>query len=727
MKLFTTRAIRALMLTASAVGANRIHENFQKDKTKERLTQKALGLPAFKSGQQNFVQLESVKKMVSHHIDASLAGEDVKTYLTEDEATLELAEKIVEEFAEKKSLSAREKEYFRNLILDTKEDNSQQKGSLPVLISQIEGSKFEELHQQHLKAVANGGKKKMLCIGGPAAVDQALLVAAIPEISATTNVSYIGAGHWLSNLVNSALQVHARHGNALNADDALTGHSLLPTLISRNIVRLAAGGRLETEDAIENPSYRKIHIKFTLDQEKLGIYLGNEGNWLKQKFVKNILGQKDQHDLNREESVISAKIMHSLQETLSASLGREFKIIEGNKRENPISSSIHVALTQQEVDETQVENQHLTEINIGSVALTRERIEKLFGKNSEILAAFSYQGDGHIVPEYHGQAQSFVENQGQEWTEPACVKRILLQGDESGVASVAGVVLEEEGVERFVAADSLHFTGGYMSRLVFDDPSVSDKTTLPEALSSPTTVSTGLSMNVILKRNQVTDSFLEEFGNTGQLAVTNSHWTMLAATDEHVVLRVTGGGNTGSEEYNPNYFLNTLVNTGRIFRGETGENPVIGVIRTYGCPRSINSINATIFEKLAEGLVVSYGKGGTGNTKRFSEAAIALSELGFEREVVEYFNHNSKQKLGTEISKMIASFKNEWAFFRDFSDTTEKKMGYKEPSIFDYEKRDPGDISGDLTLHEIEIALKGNPSTAVRNAKIKVSQGREMS
>lgn len=85
-----------------------------------------------------------------------------------------------------------------------------------------------------------------------------------------------------------------------------------------------------------------------------------------------MFGKKDQHDLNRQESVISAEIMHSVQDSLRETLGRDFKIIEGNRRNNPKSSSIHIALTQKEIEDTREENKHLQEIGIASIELSRQ-------------------------------------------------------------------------------------------------------------------------------------------------------------------------------------------------------------------------------------------------------------------------------------------------------------------------------------------------------------------
>ena len=91
----------------------------------------------------------------------------------------------------------------------------------------------------------------------------------------------------------------------------------------------------------------------------------------------------------------------------------------------------------------------------------------------------------------------------------------------------------------------------------------------------------------------------------------NSHWTIIDYDDEYALVRATAGGNTGAEKYMPAYFLNLTANTRNIF-GEA----FVGVLTSYGCVRSINYKNTTQFADLADGLVISYGKGGAGVTKR---------------------------------------------------------------------------------------------------------------
>jgi len=148
---------------------------------------------------------------------------------------------------------------------------------------------------------------------------------------------------------------------------------------------------------------------------------------------------------------------------------------------------------------------------------------------------------------------------------------------------------------------------------------------------------------------------------------------MIAQNDDHVVMRITGGGNTGSEEYNPTYFLNTIANTRRIFGDD-----LIGILSTYGCPRAVNARNSTEFAKIAEGGIISYGKGGTGNTKRHAEAAMGLMMLGFEEEVVDYFNKfqgRKGQPLGDELKEIYQHIK-DVKFLHDNVQKTNRRMGY---------------------------------------------------
>lgn len=260
---FTKIPLKRLTASALLAAANRSRESLQEEQDKKQIKQTILQ-------QENPQQLTSVNEFLEKHLDSSFNKRDVKTILTEDQSTLDLAKKIIDDHSLAENFNQNSHKSLLQMVLEAKDDKSDQKGSIPVKIARIEGSNFESEYDNY----KNNKKKTMLCVGGPSAVDQALLASSIPEIAEKTNVVYIGAGNWHSNLVNSALQVHARHGNALNADDSLTGHALLATLAIRGIIGIFSKSS-EAFEAAENPDYRKIHIKFTLNPEKLSIYLAN--------------------------------------------------------------------------------------------------------------------------------------------------------------------------------------------------------------------------------------------------------------------------------------------------------------------------------------------------------------------------------------------------------------------------------------------------------------------
>jgi len=254
--------------TAATVSRNRMKRNcdeMNREENIEKLLQKILGK------QRNPEQMDSVQKMLREHIEASLDKRDLKTVLTKDQKTIELAQKIIADYIKQEGLTEDVQEYLEKMIIAPKEDNVNQKGSITVLIEPIEDSGYEKSWHEQKKLQDQKGKKRMICVGGPSAIDQALLASTIPQIAAQTDVVYISAGHWYSNLVNSALQFHARHGNALNASDALSGHALLASLVARKIIGLI-NNKAQALEAIENPAYCKIDVKFTLNPEKLRIY-----------------------------------------------------------------------------------------------------------------------------------------------------------------------------------------------------------------------------------------------------------------------------------------------------------------------------------------------------------------------------------------------------------------------------------------------------------------------
>ncbi|MCE3254715.1 MAG: hypothetical protein K0R25_209 [Rickettsiaceae bacterium] len=612
--------------------------------------------------------LPSIRESINIHKDRLHRGTSIKTATISDSQTYSIAEKILRAQTERGLPESKTSSTFLEANLFGQPDlSSNAAGSIKVLIADIKD--FPECKRQY---DLQKHKNSMLCVGGPAAEDQVILAGIIKQIrERLDDIVYITRDYQESNVTHSAKQSHARHGNALNADESLSGHKLLPILLIRKLLGV------ELEDVME-PDYIKIDVAFTIDQKKLRIYFGNELNWLKQEYKKRN-GELNEHDINRLESVLSQEILIAIEKQTG------LRISGGLERARQDPSSIHVNFNAQEEKHLQAEMGDLKKVGIESRKLSSEKSRFFFGENEHIHSAYEYPGDGYILFDDHQSNQELAEENGVLWMDGVEVSRIFVTQNDLGNAEVAGV-LTSDG--EYFYCNKLHFTGGYKVDYDFDPESKSrfqssvirnilnmleDHLGLSKPLGSNITTATGVSINAVFKKSERLRRIIERYGSTGEIAVTNSHWTMIAEDDEHILMRITGGGNTGSEEYNPAYFLNVMANTRRIFGDD-----LIGILSTYGCPRAVNAKNSSEFAKIAEGGIISYGKGGTGNTKRHTEAAFGLMMVGFEREVVDYFNQFQTSKgnpLGDDLLKIYEMAKN-IEFFHDNLQKTNRRMGY---------------------------------------------------
>lgn len=612
----------------------------------------------------------SVKEFIVPHIEELQRENDIKGRSTSDPKTIDAVRKVFRNNRQNENL-----EFFEKTTFMQPTHSVNEAGSIKVKISDI-----RDFAKPFRDYEAKRHTNSMICVGGPAAEDQVVMGSFIPSIKEKLNdILYITRDYRESNVNHSAKQSHARHGNALNADSELTGHALLPTLIMRKLLGISLEETLESD-------YRKVDVQPTLDPKKLKIYFGNELNWLKQEYKKS-KGELTEHDINRIEAVLSQEIMNVVEKENNLKLSGDTR----KSLANP--SSIHVTFTNENSEEVEKENESFAKAGIEVKKLTPEEVSFLF-TSDQIQNAWGYLGDTHVKFNDHEINREFAEKNGAQWIEGKEVDRIILIKGKSGNAEVVGIMTKDG---KYIYANKLHFTGGYKVDYEFDGQSsvrftrshsflrnfvnrVEDIFDLQKPLNNDITTSTGVSINAVFRKSERINKIIERYGSTGEIAITNSHWTMIAHDDDHVVVRITGGGNTGSEEYNPAYFLNTIANTRRIFGDD-----LVGILSTYGCPKAINARNSTEFAKIAEGGIISYGKGGTGNTKRHAEAALGLMMVGFEKEVVKYYNqfqsrHN--QPIGDELKKVYQHIQ-DVEFLHDNVAKVNRRMGYDKSLSFE--------------------------------------------
>lgn len=600
----------------------------------------------------------SLLEAIEYHETALNEGKFVKGFFTSDKKTLEAVSSMFDE--------SPYQQFLTELLLTPPSLSTNEQRTRIITFSPIEN--FPE----HLpKYVKHKAQTSLLSVGGPAALDTAVLGSLIPDIKLAHNIHICGPFKE-SNLAHSAFQLHVRHGTALNAERELTGHILLVPFLIRHF-------RGCTIEEILHPDFRKIDLKFSsINAEKLRIYLGNEYNWFKQA-IRHQLGLMTEHDLNRLESAFSQDVLRLIENVSGMALSSKAG------RDPAKSISIHVDLTETGKEETHANNILIKKtVGIESVPLTNDEKDFFFGPQKvNIVEATRYPNDGSLLLQTQPLKQKILMDRGGQCLQQH-ITHILFAENENitGKARLAGVITEDG---QFIYGSHLHLSPGYKAKFEFGKPKRSsfyrnllNRMENKMNISRPVpghrlTVATGTSLTVLMQNSPHLKKIIATYGTTPQFAVTNSHWTLLAKNETHILMRITGGGNTGLEDYNPAYFFNLVANTGRIF----GREALVGIIATYGCPRSINARNSTECFKAAN-VLISYGKGGTGNTKRHAEAVLALLELGFIDNMMTFLKQNSNyaEKSLTETVNFIHEKAKNMKFLRHDDMHFDRRLGY---------------------------------------------------
>ncbi|CAF3489442.1 unnamed protein product [Rotaria socialis] len=561
---------------------------------------------------------KSLAESVEFHEEALNNGRYIKGFFTSDDMTLKAAHEI---------LAGNPYETFlTGLLLKPPSQSIREQRSREITLCAIEN--FPEYLPEYNKYK---NEISLVSVGGPAALDTSLIASINSNMKKMQQNIYI-SGPFSEN----------RH---------LTGHALMWPFLVRSVMGCPI------EEAL-HPDFRKIDMKFSsITPEKLNIYLRNEFNWLWQA-VRYRFGLMTEHDLNRLESALSQELLHRIEHVIGVNLS-------SNANRDPKQSiSIHVDLTQEGSEATRAEN-------------------RLMKETKNVVQATRYPTDGNLFLEAQCIEENIIMNNGGQCLKQH-ISRILFVEDKSlsGKARLAGIVTESG---QFIYASHLHLSPGYKAKFKFG---TAKKSTFYRNLTNKLknqfnidppvpghhlTVATGTSINAIMRNDSHLKRIIATYGTTPQYAVTNSHWTMLAKNENYILMRITGGGTTGEENYNPAYFLNLIANTERLF----GPEALVGILSTYGCPRSINARNSTEFFK-ANNVLISYGKGGTGNNKRHAEAVIALLELGFDKTVTDLFEHCSTYdgKSMTQVIKYIHEKSKDMRFIYSGDAHINRRLGY---------------------------------------------------
>ncbi|CAF4532340.1 unnamed protein product [Rotaria socialis] len=114
----------------------------------------------------------------------------------------------------------------------------------------------------------------------------------------------------------------------------------------------------------------------------------------------------------------------------------------------------------------------------------------------------------------------------------------------------------------------------------------------------------------------------------------NQHWTLIAQRDVSLLqtnepnsptktyrffaIQMTGGGNFPSRFIRPDYMLNLLYTTEKMYGLDVMKNAVYDIVQSRGCGRAVSAQNTIRFSNLADNAVINYALGGIGMSTMFS-------------------------------------------------------------------------------------------------------------
>lgn len=491
-----------------------------------------------------------------------------------------------------------------------------------VTIRSVRGTQYEGVCDQ---------KPLAMYVGGPGS----MIGAALNSVQSWTRdsphkVMYVTYDFKHSNARSSAYYFHIRHSNALSADSLVRGPNILYEFCRR---QLMSSETLEAE--ARKLDYLKVDLSVSgmLSSparclNTLHILAGGLYHTYRNVLINVVSPALTDWAHNRNYSKCSVPVLRHLEHCsqklgiASDMLSNEPALLVGRESDVGPSKAIHVVFDERGAEHVELENAALFKTNqLVSRELSPSEVSVTMGsKNHDIHKAYVYPGDGRIRADMNETLREIVERTGNSWQEGVAVESVYV--DERGVT---GVMLQDLGTKRrwYQPCSSVVLSLGYSARYEFEEPRPVSRSIGSQVralfsyakwvagLSYPvpkTTIATGCSGYFLVR------------GRIPIIGAQNSHWTEVAYSPEEdlTLAKLTGGGNIGSEYIPATYALNNLEHLKKLFKDR-----LVDVLSIDSCPRAINPKNDIQFYRLAPGLVVSLGLGGTGMTKSGANGALS--------------------------------------------------------------------------------------------------------
>ena len=493
-----------------------------------------------------------------------------------------------------------------------------------IQICSVHGTEYENLIDTERVAIYVGGPGSMVA----AALDS----VTTHKRGGVGKVMYATHSFEHSNARSSAYYFHLRHSNALDADPTVRG----PAILREFARRLVIPTRQMVAEAREQLDYMKIDV--SLDGLLASpAHCANTMGIMLYGFVhttRNVILEETgflhltDWVRNRAYSWYSIPVFRFLELEANdlgvrATQGDTPSLLVGQESDRTLPRALHVVFDEASARRTEEENAQLLNANgIVSRKLTRDELSAAMGGDARAIhAAYVYPQDGRVSADMNVVLRDVVRATGNTWREGLEAEKVFVDGQK-----VRGVVFRNATTDErwYQPCTSLVLSLGYTAQYEMQGSPPTQTTMLGQLRSLVSRLQWKLGRRNPIGAITVASGGSGYFLVRGKIPIIgtqNSHWTEVAYSPQADVTlaKLTGGGNIASEYIPVTYPLNNLEHIRRMF----GDR-FIDVLSLDSCPRSINPQNDVQFYRLASGLIVVAGLGGTGMTKSGANGALSL-------------------------------------------------------------------------------------------------------
>ncbi len=454
--------------------------------------------------------------------------------------------------------------------------------------------------------------EQVVLAGGPAAKIATILLAAQFGARGNLEVAFLFDGGEQSNESASASYEHVNHANALNAEHDNSGLAILGLCLKRVLL-----GEKDPNVALD-VDYHKVDLwpkGFALCD--LPIYLHNEIHGRVQA-LKSLAGIMNDHDKSRLASLYSTSILNLIENRHGVPL----RLCKDDPR------SFFLYLSRIEHRNSYREHRVLRrfvglDVEKVSEAILRHR----YGDIRSIVSGDLIRGNHCIRHGFDRVCGLVIENLGAKVIDRVLIERVYFDDDGSRARCVAIKIRDlRSGESRFINVDRLGLTLGPTATFRFSTeqarfwPRFFTKLGLGRPVPHQT-IATGFS-GQLLFRIKDHDRF-RQMPHTG---LKQTHFVEIGRHGDHVIVKLTSGGNIGLPVYSRSYALGALANMFRILNEGCGLD-FLDVVCAWPGIRGINGPNNGQVVRLANNCAVRFAEGGTGMSKMGTNAQTLLDVI----------------------------------------------------------------------------------------------------